>query len=135
MRSNLFHMQIFLMIFPLHEPPLQASSISIYREYEIGLLTQNGISCRKQRFGQFASNLPSHSREKKVLKASNCRFLGIFYESMDYTFRKNGCQLYSSLQWNTDFSNTRFLEPPDNSNQASFLLDLLHSNTVISHQI
>ena len=26
---------------------------------------------------------------------------------------------------------SRFLEPPDNSNQLSFPLDLLHSNTVI----
>ena len=35
------------------------------------------------------------------------------------------------LQWNPDFSNPRFLKPPDNSNQKSFPLDLLHSNTVI----
>ena len=35
------------------------------------------------------------------------------------------------LQKNPDFSNPRFPEPPDYSNQLSFPLDLLHSNTVI----
>ena len=31
------------------------------------------------------------------------------------------------LQWNPNFLNPRFLEPPDNSNQLLFPLDLLHS--------
>ena len=35
------------------------------------------------------------------------------------------------LQWNPDFSNTRLFETPDSSNQKSFPLDLLQSNTVI----
>ena len=36
-----------------------------------------------------------------------------------------------NVQWNPDFLNPRFLKPHDNSNQKSFPLDLLHSNTVI----
>ena len=36
-----------------------------------------------------------------------------------------------NIQWNPDFSNTRLFETPDSSNQKSFPLDLLHSNTVI----
>ena len=39
--------------------------------------------------------------------------------------------LYHSIQQNPDFSNPRFFEPRDNSNQSSFSLDLLHSSTVI----
>ena len=39
------------------------------------------------------------------------------------------------LQWNPDFSNTRLFETPDSSNQKSFPLDLLQSNTVILHPI
>ena len=35
---------------------------------------------------------------------------------------------FPTLQWNPDFSNPRFLKNPDNSNQKSFLLDLLHCN-------
>ena len=37
----------------------------------------------------------------------------------------------SDEQWNPDFSNTRLFETPDSSNQKSFPLDLLQSNTVI----
>ena len=44
---------------------------------------------------------------------------------------KNEIKLKITIQKNPDFSNPRFLEPPDNSNQLSFPLDLLHSNTVI----
>ena len=40
-----------------------------------------------------------------------------------------------SLQWNPDFSNPRFLEPPDMSNQTLFPLDLLHSSSIISPPI
>ena len=36
-----------------------------------------------------------------------------------------------NIQWNPDFLNPQFLKPHDNSNQKSFPLDLLHSNTVI----
>ena len=41
----------------------------------------------------------------------------------------------AQIQWNPDFSNTRLFEPPDSSNQKSFPLDLLQSNTVILHPI
>ena len=37
----------------------------------------------------------------------------------------------ASTTKNPDFSNPQFLEPPDNSNQLSFPLDLLYSNTAI----
>ena len=37
----------------------------------------------------------------------------------------------AGIQWNPDFSNTRLFETPDSSNQKSFPLDLLQSNTVI----
>ena len=40
-----------------------------------------------------------------------------------------------NIQWNPDFSNTRLFETPDSSNQKSFPLDLLQSNTVILHPI
>ena len=36
------------------------------------------------------------------------------------------------IQWNPDFSNPRFPEPPDISNQTLFPLDLLHSSSIIS---
>ena len=39
------------------------------------------------------------------------------------------------LQWNPDFSNPRFHEPPDISNQTLFPLDLLHSSSIISPPI
>ena len=35
------------------------------------------------------------------------------------------------LQWNPDFSNPRYFEPPDFLNHGTFPLDLLQSNTVI----
>jgi len=37
----------------------------------------------------------------------------------------------TSVQWNPDFSNTRLFQTPDSSNQKSFPLDLLQSNTAI----
>ena len=39
------------------------------------------------------------------------------------------------LRWNPDFSNPRFHEPPDISNQILFPLDLLHSSSTISPPI
>ena len=39
------------------------------------------------------------------------------------------------IQWNPDFSNPRFLEPPNILNQTLFPLDLLHSSSVISPPI
>ena len=39
------------------------------------------------------------------------------------------------IQWNPDFSNPRFPEPPDISNQTLFPLDLLQSSSIISPQI
>ena len=39
------------------------------------------------------------------------------------------------IQWNPDFSNPRFHEPPDISNQTLFPLDLLHSGSIISPPI
>ena len=39
---------------------------------------------------------------------------------------------FKVIQWNPDFSNPRFPEPPDISNQTLFPLDLLHSSSVIS---
>ena len=48
-----------------------------------------------------------------------------------------GCVWYDELliQWNPDFSNPWFPEPPDISNQSLFLLDLLHSSSIISPPI
>ena len=39
------------------------------------------------------------------------------------------------IQWNPDFLNPRFLEPPNILNQTLFPLDLLHSSSVISPPI
>ena len=39
------------------------------------------------------------------------------------------------IQWNPDFSNPRFPEPPDISNQFLFPLGLLHSSSIISSPI
>ena len=39
------------------------------------------------------------------------------------------------VQWNLDFSNPRFPEPSDISNQTLFPLDLLHSSSIISPPI
>ena len=44
---------------------------------------------------------------------------------------KRMIQMRAGIQWNPDFSNTRLFETPDSSNQKSFPLDLLQSNTVI----
>ena len=42
------------------------------------------------------------------------------------------CLCVVHIQWNPDFSNPRFPEPPDSSNQTLFPLDLLHSSSTIS---
>ena len=42
---------------------------------------------------------------------------------------------HSRIQWNPDFSDPRFHEPPDISNQTLFPLDLLHSSSTISPPI
>ena len=39
------------------------------------------------------------------------------------------------VQWNPDFSNPWFLEPPDISNQTLFPLDLLYSSSIMSPPI
>ena len=39
------------------------------------------------------------------------------------------------VQWNPDFSNPRFPEPPHISNQTLFPLDLLHSSSTIRPSI
>ena len=44
---------------------------------------------------------------------------------------KRMIQMRAGIQWNPDFSNTQLFETPDSSNQKSFPLDLLQSNTVI----
>ena len=44
---------------------------------------------------------------------------------MLFTYYKQG------VQWNPDFSNPRFFEPPDFPKHGMFPLDLLQSNTVI----
>ena len=36
--------------------------------------------------------------------------------------------MVTGIQWNPDFLNPRFLKNPNNSNQKSFPLDLLHCN-------
>ena len=43
--------------------------------------------------------------------------------------------LLINIQWNPDFSNPRFPEPPDTSNQTLFPLDFLHSSSIISPPI
>ena len=40
-----------------------------------------------------------------------------------------------AIQWKPDFSNPRFSEPPDISNQTLIPLDLLHSSSIISPPI
>ena len=48
----------------------------------------------------------------------------IFYLVGDSSINKfiNDCIFQSHIQWNPDFSNPHFFEPPDNSNQKSFPL-------------
>ena len=45
------------------------------------------------------------------------------------------CLTSINVQWNPDFSNPQFPEPPDISNQTLFPLDLLHSSSIISPPI
>ena len=52
-------------------------------------------------------------------------------ENVFLCFQEAIAQYFCSRAVAPDFSNPRFLEPPDNSNQLSFPLDLFHSNTVI----
>ena len=72
--------------------------------------------------------LQSHKHRERFLYRSHNIFIFVcdttkFGELQHYPM--------NYLQWNPDFSNTRLFETPDSSNQKSFPLNLLQSNTVI----
>ena len=56
-------------------------------------------------------------------------------DEQELRFSRGVFSLFLYMQWNPDFSNPRFPEPSDISNQTLFPLDLLHSSYIISSPI